>query len=137
MGHIHTVDYDLAIQRNESWIYTTMWISNVWFNLYEVQEWAGDENRSTPLCEVELSGKSSDETSWDGGNILDLDLGVSSWVYAFDKTIELDTKDQMISIFHSAGNNSVEKTNSGFRTLRILFLCYLSNFRPSKIGKSL
>lgn len=42
------------------------------FNLYEVQEWAGDGNQSTRHCEVEQSGKSHDKTFWDGGNVLGL-----------------------------------------------------------------
>lgn len=129
------MNYDLAMQSNESWIYVTTWISNVWFNLYELQERAGDENQSTRHCEVEQSGKSHDKTSWDGGNVLGLDLGVS---YMSLCIWTAHKRSNAFHLVHSTLCRSFRKNNKKivFQNFKN-FISMLFNFSASKIWKSL
>lgn len=138
MGYIHTMDYDLATQSNELWIYVATCISDVWFYLYVVWEQAGDENQSTPLWNVRGSYLEKPPGMLE---VFYIWIGVwITWVDASESTnwtIHKGSKDRCISLF--ADNISIERaTTKCFQNFKNIISLLFQQFQSIKnIGISL
>lgn len=115
LEYIHTTQYDLAIQRSEHGICTNTNLECV------IQFIWSTKNRQSMEIKAHTSGMRGraiwgtaqwNLLGWQKGSVSTIGCELVTWGHAFDKTIELSTKDQRISAFYSAEVTSRERTTS-------------------------